>query len=421
MRRLLVSVFALTLLVGCSSAAEEPEAASEPSSTASSASPADPTTDAPTGDPDGPTVSEGSSHGGKSHGHSGPAPEQAPLRPGERFLEIAMPDAYTPAAPYGAGTDDYRCFLLDPGLTQDTFVTGVNVLPGNPDVVHHVILFQVPPEDVEAAEAKDASEPGQGWTCFGGTGLDAQIGGNLDAAPWIGAWAPGGGESVMAPDIGIPIAPGSRIIMQVHYNLLAGSAPDVSSTQLRLARGNADLSPLETMLMPAPVELPCRPAHDDGPLCERTAAVADVAERFGSEAGWAVAGLQMLCGGRTVDPAAGPVQHCDRVVSAPMTVRAVAGHMHLLGRAITIELNPGTPSARTLLDIPVWDFDNQGAVPLRKPAEVEPGDTVRVTCRHSQQLRDLLPAFEGQPDRYVVWGDGTTDEMCLGILLVTRS
>jgi hypothetical protein len=68
----------------------------------------------------------------------------------------------------------------------------------------------------------------------------------------------------------------------------------------------------------------------------------------------------------------------------------------------------------------VWDFDNQGAVPLRKPAEVEPGDTVRVTCRHSQQLRDLLPAFEGQPDRYVVWGDGTTDEMCLGILLVTR-
>jgi hypothetical protein len=73
-----------------------------------------------------------------------------------------------------------------------------------------------------------------------------------------------------------------------------------------------------------------------------------------------------------------------------------------------------------LLDIPVWNFDDQSAIPLDRPAEVEAGDALRVTCRHSQRLRDLLPAFEGQPDRYVVWGDGSTDEMCLGILLVTR-
>ena len=46
--------------------------------------------------------------------------------------------------------------------------------------------------------------------------------------------------------------------------------------------------------------------------------------------------------------------------------------------------------------------------------------TLTVTCRHDQSLRDQLPAFEGQEDRYVVWGEGTTDEMCLGILLVTR-
>jgi hypothetical protein len=35
-------------------------------------------------------------------------------------------------------------------------------------------------------------------------------------------------------------------------------------------------------------------------------------------------------------------------------------------------------------------------------------------------LRDELPAFQGQPDRYVVWGEGTMDEMCLGILTVTH-
>ena len=72
--------------------------------------------------------------------------------------------------------------------------------------------------------------------------------------------------------------------------------------------------------------------------------------------------------------------------------------------------------ARTVLDIPVWDFDNQGAHPI-KPVTLQPFDTVKVTCRHTQTLRDHLPAFEGQPDRYVIWGEGTTDEMCLGIVL----
>ena len=44
-----------------------------------------------------------------------------------------------------------------------------------------------------------------------------------------------------------------------------------------------------------------------------------------------------------------------------------------------------------------------------------------MTCRHAQWLRDADPAFETQrEDRYVVWGEGTTDEMCLGILTVTR-
>ena len=45
---------------------------------------------------------------------------------------------------------------------------------------------------------------------------------------------------------------------------------------------------------------------------------------------------------------------------------------------------------------------------------------MKVTCRHSQELRDRLPSFAGQPDKWVMWGEGTTDEMCLGLLLVTR-
>jgi hypothetical protein len=335
-----------------------------------------------------------------------------PLRPGESRLTLRMPEPYQPTAPHGIGNDDYRCFLLDPHLTRDRFLTGTFVKPDNRNVVHHVILFRVDPDQVAAAEQLDARDPGEGWTCFGDSGLPNSS--DLDAAPWLGAWAPGARESVDAPGYGVPLAAGSRIVMQVHYNLLGGPGPDRSATMLRLARPGAHLTPLETMLLPAPVELPCRPGHRGNPLCNRTASIADVVHRFGS-VGQTDNWLNVLCGEQRDTE----VTTCTRTITQPTTIHAVAGHMHLLGRSIKIQVDPGTPRARTILDIPVWDFDNQAAKPI-PPVTLQPGETVKVTCRHVQWLRDQLPAFAGQPDRYVVWGEGTTDEMCLGILTVTH-
>jgi hypothetical protein len=348
--------------------------------------------------------------------HAAPKPGRLkPLRVGERRRTLTMPAAYTPSAPTGVGTDDYRCFLLDPQLKRDSWLTGTNVLPGNPDVVHHVILFRVPPEDVAKAEAKDAETPDdQGWTCFGGTALEGEFA-QLDDAPWLGAWAPGGDEVVTRDGYGTDLPKGSRIIMQVHYNLLAGTAPDVSATQIRTMPRSRDLTALHTFLMPAPVELPCRPAHADGPLCERDAAVADAKSRFGQGPGSTADLLYFLCGGK---PVASKRTSCVRRVQEPVTILGAAGHMHLLGRKLRIETNPGTPEERTILDIPMWDFDDQGSRPI-DPVRLDTWDTVRITCTHSQELRDRLPAFATQrDDKYVVWADGTTDEMCLGMLSV---
>ena len=281
------------------------------------------------------------------------------------------------------------------------------------------ILEQARANDVEGmdrltrAQALDADTPGEGWTCFGDSGLTR--GPALDNAPWLGAWAPGGREAVQPRGFGVLLKAGTQIVMQVHYNLLAGTGPDASSTLLRLAPADRAMTSVETMLLPAPVELPCRPDHADGPLCDRDAAVADVAARFGADGATANL-LHLLCGQEIVP---GNTQSCTRTITQPTTIRAVAGHMHLLGRAITIKVNPGTPRERTVLDIPLWNFDDQGARPI-KPVHLHMFDKVEVTCRHVQWLRDRLPAFAGQPDKYVVWGDGTTDEMCLGILQVTH-
>lgn len=385
-----------------------PLAACGPEAEPERATQAQPTASATASHSDSGTHQEQADH----HGDTAPVPPKR-LRRGERRLELSMGADYTPSAPYGEGTDDYRCFLLDPKLARDSWLTGTHVRPGNPDVVHHVILFQVPPDLVAAAEEKDAAEEGDGWTCFGGTGLTQFQ--EIDDADWIGAWAPGGSETVQPRGYAVRLAAGTQVVMQVHYNLLAGDSPDRSSALLRVAPGEEPLEQLHTMLMPAPVELPCRAGHDDSPLCERDAAMADVKSRFG-QAGNTGDLLHFLCGSK---PTPGPTQSCTRTLQEPMTIRGVAGHMHLLGRSIRIETNPGTSRARTVLDMPVWDFDDQGSRAV-KPVHLNALDTVKVTCSHDQSLRDRLPAFEGQEERYVVWGEGTTDEMCLGILLATR-
>ena len=46
------------------------------------------------------------------------------------------------------------------------------------------------------------------------------------------------------------------------------------------------------------------------------------------------------------------------LVREPMVIRAVAGHMHLLGRSITIDVDKGTLQAKRILDVPVYDFDD---------------------------------------------------------------
>ncbi|MEV1290513.1 monooxygenase [Micromonospora sp. NPDC049679] len=343
-----------------------------------------------------------------------------PLREGERFLDVTVPQPYTPAPP-NDGTDDYRCFLVDPEFAERAFVTGIEFLPQNTDIVHHAVFFRVDPADVAQARTLDVDSPGDGWTCFGGSGIRAanrEAGGTTGGGDWIGAWAPGATETVLSARAGYQMEPGSQIVMQLHYNLLATdgkpAGPDRSGLRLRVASGDARLDPLHITLAPGPIELPCAPG-ESGELCDRERSMMDVRRRFGDEVAATATQLNLACnGGRP--PVAGPTQHCDIPVRKPGLVHALLGHMHLLGRAIKVELNPGTPQARTLLDVPVYNFDDQRARVLPQSVAVKPGDKFRVTCTHDATLRARLPELRSIKPRYVVWGDGTSDEMCLGVI-----
>jgi hypothetical protein len=351
-----------------------------------------------------------------------PPKEPVPVGPGESVLELRMPAPYRPSAPKGT-TDDYRCFLLDPRTSGDVSVTSARIEPGARKVVHHVILFRIARSQVAEAKLLDTKDAGQGWSCFGDTGLSldtsAGIQSALNDANWVAAWAPGWGGNRLPDGTGVPLPAGSQIVMQVHYNLLNGKAPDRSRAVLTVAPVSAGLEPLRTMLLPGPVELACA-RGERARLCSRSEALLELSRKYGPEAGLVPAGLLFLCRGTATTPRPSAVSTCDRRIFQPTTIRVVAGHMHLLGASIRLELNPGTSRSRVLLDIPRWDFRWQNAYQLVQPIEARPGDVVRVTCRHDVHKR--LHGTHGIPKapRYVLWGEGTTDEMCLGLLQVTR-
>ncbi|WP_205304945.1 hypothetical protein [Nocardioides sp. 616] len=361
------------------------------------------------------------SHSAHAGGSSAPPP---PLRAGERFVELKMAEAYTPAPPEGA-VDEYRCQVLDPGLTKGAFLTGTQVMPENVAIAHHGIVYAVPPGDAAAVREQDARTPGLGWQCFGGTGVkgadveDDDEGADPGAA-WVDTWAPGVTETLLDQDAGFKLEPGSLIVFQMHYNLLATDGKpggsDRSAVRLRLTDGTTQTRELETWSLDAPTDLPCA-ADESGPLCDRAASIADVTKRFGPVVGEFADEQVEECNEGGV-PKPGDTQSCDHEVEEPVTLFAGFGHMHMLGRALKVELNPGTPGAKVLLDVPQFDFDNQRMVKLPEPVEAGPGDILRVTCTHDAGLRQQVPQLSKRP-RYVVWGDGTGDEMCIGIMTVS--
>jgi mono/diheme cytochrome c family protein len=346
-------------------------------------------------------------------------------------LTLAPAKPYLPEARVG-GLDDYHCFVLEPHLKQNVFVTSALVRPQQTSIVHHVILFEAAGANATDARRRNRSSGGNGWTCFGGPGLsethpDASVASSdrLGSPQWISAWVPGHVTNDAPAGTGVLVHAGAAIVMQVHYNLVHPRKRDRSRAVLRyLPAAGSTLTPLDTMLLPAPVELPC-PRGVRSRLCSRDVAISEEAKKYGGTASLIPVGLLWLCHKSLADYPSSPrsvtalTTSCDRRVNRKIRIYGVAGHMHLRGVDIRLDLNPGTASAQTLLHIPRWDFHWQDAYYLAKPADADPGDTIRVTCRFDNSAK-RQPVIGNKPlkPRYVLWGEGTTDEMCLGLLQV---
>jgi mono/diheme cytochrome c family protein len=335
----------------------------------------------------------------------------APAKPAvPKGLVLQPRSAYMPHP--AVGLDDYHCTFLDPKLQESRMVTAAHVLPGRPTIVHHVILYEIRGAAVAQARALDKKTGGKGWTCFGGPGVADD---DSDHGHWLGVWVPGKTNDAFPAGTGMSFPKGAAIVVQIHYNLIHRAQPDRTRVSLRFAPAGAKLNALETKQFFAPIEVPCPANANKSPLCNRAAAIRYLGKAYGADAAATPDALLQFCG-KQLPAAAGPTTTCDRKLDGATTIYAVLGHMHVRGVDVKVELNPGRRGS-TLLHIPAWNFHWQDFYTLKTPIKAPAGSIIRVSCRYDNSPLKQ-PVIGGKPlaPRYVLWGEGTTDEMCLGIL-----
>jgi hypothetical protein len=289
-------------------------------------------------------------------------PDGWELGPPDQVLTVSEP--ITPD--FGNG-DLYRCFVLPTGLSEDKYVSAVEVMPGSRRMVHHVILFV---DTTGAARQLDERDPGPGYTCFGGPGFDLS-----PTSASLGGWVPGNTPRRLPDGVGMTLPRGSNVVMQVHYSARSGvREADVSSVGLYFARGV-----VHKRLLFAPV----------------------INQSFTIPAGAS-----------------------DHEVTAsipflpfPVHVLTVTPHMHLLGREMSVTATRPDASRQCLVRVPDWDFHWQATYMYQTPIALPFGSRVDLSARYDNSPGN--PENPNNPPQDVHWGENTTDEMCIAFLGVT--
>ncbi|MCB9796584.1 MAG: monooxygenase [Alphaproteobacteria bacterium] len=280
-------------------------------------------------------------------------------------ITLPQPEPYFPTE----APDEYRCFVTDWPAEQDTWITGYEVEPENQQLVHHVIAFLIAPGDVETYKELDAEAEGLGYPCFGAPGPDIL---SLINAKWLGAWAPGSGATTLPEGKGLRVPAGSAVVHQVHY--FTAGAP-----------GQSDQSSLRFQ-----VETESQQWADVQPW---------------TDVNWVVGfGMEIPANSEDVTHT---FEYEVTERDGDFKMYGAALHLHKLGKSARLSVLHPDGSEDCVLQHEVYDFDWQRSYVLEEPVQLNTGDTVRLSC-----------TWDNPTDEDVAWGDGTGDEMCLGITML---
>ena len=276
--------------------------------------------------------------------------------------QITNPDLILSAPVYNVNTttDLYRCFVIPTISGVQQYITGMEAIPGDRNIVHHILIFS----DTSSTPAQlDAADPGPGYTNFGGTGSNS--------SKLIGVWVPGQSAYFTPTNMGINIPANANIILQIHYP--GGISSKVDSTKLFLKLSTAWH----------------REIFIDSPLNH----------------------YQLDNGPLIIAPNITKTFTAHYTIPYDLTTLSVGPHMHLLGKNIRSYGVTPTNDTIPFIDIPNWDFHWQGLYSFPKLIKLPAGTTL-----YSSALYDNTTANPNNPNSPPAWvflGESTTDEMML--------
>lgn len=303
------------------------------------------------------TIVDWAANGAQS-GNLASAPT-APVYSGN--AEITNPDvtAQIPLYTVNTATDLYRCFVVPSGVTTTEYITEIEVIPGNRNIVHHVLVFQ---DQSNTCVNLDNADPGPGYTWFGDVGSST--------ATLVAGWVPGQGVYELPSNMGIQLQANAKLIIQVHYP--GGTFGQVDTTQVRFVFSSG----LVRSVSLAPI-INHSYSLTNGPLF----IPADSVKTF----------------------------YGQEFVGFNGTIISSAPHMHLIGKNITNYAVTGVGDTIPLVRINDWDFHWQGFYNYRQPVHIPYGSTLYAHATYDNTVNN--PRNPNNPPQDVSVGESTTDEM----------
>jgi len=315
-----------------------------------------------------------------------PEPPATPTLTGAGVRSVSTPAAYEPQPGVVPGTeaDDYRCFLVDPELAADRYLVGFEIVPGDERIVHHVVVFNVDPERPNSGTTNgdviaelDEQTPEAGWPCFGAAGDGVWV----EGVPIT--WAPGTGATAFPEGVGVRLAAGQKLVIQVHYNLAHGDEGPAPATELKLdlaesVERRAHVALVDGFLLTLLGEPAMLPAGEEAAAFEYDVALSAIPNM---------------------------TTEFDEV-----EVIGLLPHMHTRGERMRIDFDvDGVDECGAEVDR--WDFDWQQTYFYEEPIPMRMSDRMRVRCEWNTM-------GESEP---VPPGLGTDGEMCLvGVMVAER-
>ncbi|MFM9008483.1 MAG: hypothetical protein ACKORE_07880, partial [Bacteroidota bacterium] len=292
-------------------------------------------------------------------------PAQAPPPPVYTSAEVIQnPDLVSKMPVYTIppiAYDIYRCFVMPTGNTLQQFITGMEVVPGNKSVVHHVLVFE---DTTNTPLQLDAQDPNPGYVSFGGTGSNA--------SKLLGAWVPGSSPDFYPAGTGIPLSPGANIIIQIHYPVGSSFQQDSTKVNFQLT---ADPNTRSVAVVPA---------LNQGNLTNGPLFIpANTLRTFNAQ----------------------------QIIPAAVTLLGIAPHMHLIGRSVRSWAVTLVGDTIPLIDIPDWNFKWQGSYRFPQPVKIPAFSTLYSTATYDNTINN--PYNPSIPPQNVSLGEATTDEMML--------